>query len=138
MTVFHTAARLTSWAGIVPGSNESAGKIKSSKCRPGNTYLKGALGVAALAAARSKDTFFAARYRRVAARRGHERAIVAVERAILTAVWNILTTGQPYQDLGGDYYAKRRPGAIIAKALNQLRTAGINVTFTDPTTAVVT
>ena len=138
MGVFATPARLASWAGIAPGSNESAGKIKSTKCRPGNTYLKGALGAAAIAAIRSKDTFLAARYKRIATRRGHERALVAVERAILTAVWQLLTTGQPYHDLGGDYYARRRPGAVIAKALNQLRAAGINVTFTDTTTAVVT
>jgi transposase len=138
MSVFPTPAHLTSWAGIAPGSNESAGKVKSSKCRPGNRYLKGALGAAALSVARSKDTFFAARYRRLVSRRGHERAIVAVERALLTAVWQVLQTGQPYRDLGGDYYARRRPGALIAKAISQLRAAGIDVTFTAPTVAVVT
>jgi transposase len=138
MSVFPTPAHLTSWAGIAPGSNESAGKVKSSKCRPGNRYLKGALGAAALSVARSKDTFFAARYRRLVSRRGHERAIVAVERALLTAVWHVLQSGQPYRDLGGDYYARRRPGALIAKALSQLRAAGIDVTFTAPTVAVVT
>jgi transposase len=138
MSVFPTPAHLTSWAGIAPGSNESAGKVKSSKCRPGNRYLKGALGAAALSVARSKDTFFAARYRRLVSRRGHERAIVAVERALLTAVWHVLQTGQPYRDLGGDYYARRRPGALIAKAISQLRAAGIDVTFTAPTVAVVT
>lgn len=138
MSVFPTAAHLTSWAGIAPGANESAGKVKSSRCRPGNTYLKGTLGIAALAAIRSKDTFLAARYKRVAGRRGHQRALVAVQRAILTSAWHILTTGQPYTELGGDYYTKRRPGAIIAKALNQLRTVGIHLTFTGPTEAVVT
>jgi len=91
-----------------------------------------------MAASRSKDTFLAARYRRVAARRGHQRALVATQRAILTSVWHILTSGQPYTDLGGDYYAKRRPGAVIANALNQLRTAGVHLTFTGPTDAVVT
>lgn len=138
MSVFTTPARLTSWAGIAPGTNESAGIVKSSRCRPGNTYLKGALGAAALSASRTKDTFLAARYKRVASRRGHQRALVAVERAILTAAWHILTTRQPYHELGGDYYAKRRPGAVIAKALNQLRTAGIHVTFTTSTEAVAT
>ena len=53
-------------------------------------------------------------------------------------MWHILTTGQPYIELGGDYYAKRRPGVVIAKALSQLRTAGIHLTFTGPTEAVVT
>jgi transposase len=138
MTVFTTAAHLTSWAGIAPGANESAGKVKSTRCRPGNTYLKGALGVAALSAARSKDTFLSARYKRVASRRGHHRALVALERTMLTAVWQILTTGKPYHDLGGDYYIRRRPGRVITKAISQLRSAGIEVTFTDPRTAVVT
>ncbi len=63
MSVFPTAAHLASWAGTSPGSHESAGRIKSTKTRPGNHYLKGALGTAALVAARSKDTYFSARYR---------------------------------------------------------------------------
>lgn len=138
MSVFSTAAHLTSWAGIAPGANESAGKVKSSRCRPGNTYLKGALGIAAMAAIRSKDTFLAARYRRLAVRRGHQRALVAIQRSILTSVWHILTTGQPYTELGGDYYAKRRPGVVIAKALNQLRAVGVHLTFNGPNDAVVT
>lgn len=138
MTVFPTPGHLTSWAGIAPGANESAGKIKSSRCRPGNTYLKGALGIAAMAASRTRDTFLSARYKRVASRRGHQRALVAIERAILASVWHILTTGQPHNELGGDYYTRRRPGAVISKALQQLRTAGITITFTGPTEAVVT
>jgi transposase len=138
MSVFPTAGHLTSWAGIAPGANESAGKVKSSRCRPGNTYLKGTLGIAALAAIRSHDTFLAARYKRLAVRRGHQRALVATQRTMLTSVWHILTTGQPYTELGGDYYAKRRPGVVIAKALNQLRTVGVHLTFTGPTEAVVT
>ena len=62
MSVFPTAGHLASWAGISPGSNESAGRVKSTKTRPGNRYLKGALGIAALSAARSKNTYFAAKY----------------------------------------------------------------------------
>ena len=93
LSSFHTPEKLTSWAGVAPGSNESAGKVKSSRCRPGNTYLKGALGIAALAATNTKNTFLRARYQRIARRRGHVRALVATERAILKAVWHILTTG---------------------------------------------
>jgi transposase len=138
MSAFPTAKHLTSWAGIAPGANESAGKVKSSRCRPGNTYLKGALGIAALSATRSKDTFFAARYKRVASRRGHTRALVAIQRSMLTAIWTVLTTGQPYTDPGGDYYIRRRPGPVITKAINQLRAAGVNLIFTTPTEAMVT
>jgi transposase len=138
MSVFPTAKHLTSWAGIAPGANESAGKVKSSRCRPGNTYLKGALGIAAMSATRSKDTFFAARYKRIASRRGHTRALVAIQRSMLTSIWTVLTTGQPYTDPGGDYYIKRRPGTTITKAITQLRAAGITITFTSPTEAIVT
>jgi transposase len=137
MSVFPTPGQLASWAGVAPGSNESAGKVKSSKCRPGNTYLKGALGIAALSASKSKDTFLAARYKRVLSRRGRMRALVAIEHSILTAVWHILATGEPYQELGGDYYIKRRPGVAIRKAVQQLRAAGCDVTFTD-NTAIIT
>lgn len=94
MTVFPTAGHLASWAGAAPGSNESAGRVKSTKTRPGNRYLKGALGIAALAAARSKNTYFSAKYRRITARRGPSKALVAVEHAMLTAAWHMLTTGE--------------------------------------------
>jgi transposase len=90
MSVFPTAGHLASWAGLSPGSNESAGRTKSTKTRPGNRYLKGALGNAALTAARSKNTYFAAKYRRIATRRGPMRAIVAVEHAMVIAAWNLL------------------------------------------------
>lgn len=136
-SVLPTSKHLTSWAGVTPGANESAGKVKSSRCRPGNTYLKGTLGIAALAASRSKNTFLSARYRRVASRRGHTRALAAVQRSMLTAVWAVLSTGQPYTDPGGDYYTRRRPGAVIRRAVEQLKTAGINVTFTSTDTVVV-
>ena len=70
MSRFPTAGHLASWAGTCPGSNESAGRMKSTETRPGNPYLKGALGVAALSASRSHDTYLAAKYRRIASRRG--------------------------------------------------------------------
>jgi len=69
MSVFPTAADLASWAGVVPGCNESAGRIKSGATRPGNRHLKAALGMAALSAARTKDTSYSARFRRIAGRR---------------------------------------------------------------------
>ena len=72
MSVFPTAAHLASWAGTAPGSHESAGRSKSTKTRPGNRYLKGALGTAALAASRSKDPYFSAKYRRLAPPRADE------------------------------------------------------------------
>lgn len=70
MSVFPTAKHLASWAGTTPGNNDSAGKVKSSRTRPGNPYLQGALGAAAMWAAQNPHTFMGARYRRIAVRRG--------------------------------------------------------------------
>ena len=104
-----TAGHLASWAGVSPGSNQSAGRIKSTKTRPGNPYLKGALGVSAMSAARSKNTSFSAKYQRIRARRGPMRALVAVEHALLITAWNMLTDGAFYRELGTDYYTMRTP-----------------------------
>jgi transposase len=68
MSVFPTPQQLASWAGTAPGSNESAGRVKSAKTRPGDRYLKGALGIAAMSAARSNGTYFSAKYQRIASR----------------------------------------------------------------------
>jgi transposase len=128
MTVFASPGRLASWAGLAPGAHESAGKVKSTRCRPGNAYLKGTLGIVAMTAARQKKSFLAARYKRVRARRGHSRALVALARTILELCWHLLTTDQPYRDRGADYYDKRRPGTAIKTALQRLRDAGCQVT----------
>ena len=73
MTRFPTAGQLASWAGTTPGNNESAGKVKSSQTRPGNPYLQGALGAAAMSCAQNPGTYLGARYRRIAQRRGPRR-----------------------------------------------------------------
>jgi transposase len=77
MSAFETPAHLASWAGVCPGQHESAGRKGSSHTRPGNAHLKGALGIAAMSAARTNGSFFQNRYKRLAARRGASRAIVA-------------------------------------------------------------
>ncbi|QDC17383.1 IS110 family transposase [Rhodococcus ruber] len=127
MKVFPTAAHLASWAGTAPGSHESAGRIKSTRTRPGNRYLKAALGIAALSASRSKATYFAARYRRLAARRGPTKALVAVEHSMLVAVWNMLTNGDIYRDPGPDYYTRHTPAKAKARAIDQLEALGYRV-----------
>jgi transposase len=127
MTVFPTAAHLASWAGVCPGLNESAGRVKSAHTRHGNAHLKAALGVAAMSASRTKNTYLAARYRRIATRRGPVRAVVAIERTILTAVWNMLTHHTTYAELGGDYYTRRDPIRAKHKAIRQLEALGYQV-----------
>jgi transposase len=132
MTRFRTAAHLASWAGVCPGHHESAGKHKSGKTRHGNRWLTGALGTAAMAAARTRDTtYLGARYRRLATRRGKLRALVAVEHSILTAVWHMLTDDVDYHDLGGDYFARRDPDSTMRRIVRQANALGFTVRF-DP------
>ena len=136
MSRFPTAGHLASWAGTCPGSNESAGRIKSTKTRPGNPYLKGALGVAAMSAAQSKGTYLGVKYRRIAARRGPMKALVAVEHAMLVAIWNMAHTGALYDDPGPDFYTRLHPDRAKHRALDQLRTMGYNVTLSPLEAAV--
>jgi transposase len=129
MTRFATAGHLASWTGTCPGSNESAGRIKSTHTRPGNPYLKGALGVAAMSAARSQGTYLSAKYRRIASRRGPVKAIVAIEHAMLIAIWNMLTNSTIYDDPGNDFYSRLKPDKAKNRAVDQLRQMGYEVTL---------
>ena len=135
MSRFPSAGHLASWAGTCPGSNESAGWIKSTRTRPGNPYLKGALGVAALSVARSKNTYFAAKFRRIAARRGPMKALVALQHAMLVAVWNMCSTGSYYNDPGEDFFTRLDPDRAKNRALAQLRRMGYAVTLEPTRTA---
>jgi hypothetical protein len=92
--------------------------------------LKAALGTTALTAARLKETFLSQKYRRIAARRGPKKALVAIEHVILTAVWNMLTNGEVYADPGADYYLKRDPEQARSRAVRQLKTLGYDVSLT--------
>ena len=130
MTVFPTSGHLASWTGVCPGSNESAGRIKSTKIMPGNKYIKAALGIAAMSSSRSKNTYLSVKYRRIAGRRGRVKAIVALEHAMLTAAWHMLAHGEIYQDPGAEYYLKREPEQAKARAIRQLKTLGYEVNLT--------
>jgi transposase len=129
MSRFPTTKHLASWAGVCPGHHESAGRSKNTKVRPGNPYLKGALGIAAMGAARTNGTYLQARYRRLTSRRGVMKAQVAVEHLITTAIWHMLTTNSPYHDLGGAYFAQRDPERSTRRAITQLNQLGFTVTL---------
>jgi len=117
---------------VGPGHHESAGKRRSGKTRHGNRWLTNALGTAAMAAARTKDTtYLGARYRRLAPRLGKKKAIVAIQHSILVAVWHMLTNEVDYTDLGGDYFARLDPELAMRRIVRQANTLGFTVRF-DP------
>lgn len=137
MTRFGTASRLASWAGLCPGHHESAGKNRSGRTRKGSKWLHTYLSQAAKAAARSKGTYLSAQYARLRGRRGAGKATVAVEHSIIVAVYYMLEGNQPYQDLGADYFLRRRsPEHQAHRLIRQLQTLGYRVTAEPPPTAV--
>ena len=129
MARFPSAKHLASWAGTTPGNNESAGKVKSSKTRPGNPYLQGALGAAAMSCAQNPRTYFGARYRRIASRRGPQKANVAIQHSMLIAIWHMGTTGTLYDDPGADYFTRLNPSRAKKRAIHQLEAMGYKVTL---------
>ncbi|MFC8660815.1 IS110 family transposase [Streptomyces sp. NPDC057199] len=125
-----SAAHLASWAGMCPGNHESSGKHTSGKSRPGDPWLKNALGLAATAAARRKDTYLASRYKRIAIRCGKKRALVAVGHTILTSIWHMLTNDAEYADLGADYFLQQTGRARQTRRLvSQLNMLGYQVSL---------
>jgi transposase len=125
---FPTAAHLCSWAGMVPGNNESAGKKKSGKTRKGNKKLRAALVEAAHSAAKTKNTYLSSQYQRLAARIGKKRAAVAVGHTILTIVYHLLNKRQLYVELGADYFDRRKKEIVIKQSIKRLEVLGCKVT----------
>lgn len=130
MNPFPTAKRLSSWAGLSPGSNESAGIVHGTSTRHGNRHLARVLGTAAMSIARSNRTYLSVRHHRIAARRGRTRAIVATEHKLMEIIWHMATTNTPYRDLGADYFTNRDPGRATRRAIAQLHHLGYDVTLT--------
>lgn len=125
---FPSAPHLCSWAGMVPGNNESAGKKKSGKTRKGNKKLRAALVEAAHSAARTKNTYLSSQYQRLAARVGKKRAAVAVGHTILTIAYHMLNRRVPYIELGADYFDRRKKEIVIKQSIKRLETLGCKVT----------
>jgi transposase len=130
MSRFPSSGNLASWAAICPGNNESAGKRFSGKTRKGSKWLRTALVESAEAAARTKGTYLAAQYARIKGRHGHNKAIVAVAHSILVIAYHILQRGQPYNELGGDYFIERQnKDAYQRRLVKQLERMGYDVTL---------
>ena len=128
MDRFPSDAHISSWAGMSPGNNESAGKRKSGKTTKGNKSLRATLVNSARSAARTKNTYLSAQYRRIAARRGGNRAAVAVGHTILVIAYHILKKREPYKELGADYFDQRKKDAVVNNAVRRLMALGYKVT----------
>jgi transposase len=129
MSRFPSAKHLASWAGQCPGNDHSAGKRRSGRTRKGSKWLDWALEEAALAAVRSKDVYLAAQYQRLRPRRGHKKALGAVKHSIIVAVWHMLSAGEFYRELGGDFFHRRDPERITKRLVARLEELGHSVTL---------
>lgn len=123
---FPSAHHLASWSGLAPGQNESAGKRKPAKARPGNASLRAAMVEAARAASRTKDTYLAAQHQRLSRHLKGKKATVAVAHSMIV---NILKKGTDYQELGGDYFTDRDRTAVERSAIKSLQRLGYEVTL---------
>ena len=126
MSRFPTAAHISSWAGMCPGDNQSAGKRKSGKTRKGNALLRTTLITCAHAAVKDKSSYFYAQFMRISAHRGKKRAYVAVAHSMLIAIYHILKYGVVFNDLGADYYNKFNRERKINSYLKKLKALGWN------------
>jgi transposase len=127
MTRFPNDQHLSSWAGMCPGNNESAGKRKSGKTTKGSNYLRAALTQSAWAASHTKDTYLAAQYQKLARRRGKKRALVAVGHSILVIAYYLLKNRLSYHELGGDYFDRQNIEVQRARYIRKLQALGLKV-----------
>jgi transposase len=137
MSRFPSADHLASWAGVAPGNYESAGKRASGKTRKGNRFLRTTLVQAAHAAARTKGTYLSAQYRRLAARRGKKRAILAVAHSMLMMAYYMIQRQEPYRESGADFFDRLQPADTARRLIKRLESLGYQVTLQNPSTEAV-
>src|SRR5579885_2877455 len=130
MSRFPTAGHLASWAGMVPGQNESAGKRKSTRTRKGSSWLRAALTEIGFAAGKKKNSYPAAQYQRLVARRGKKKATIAVGHTVLEIAYFVLKRNVAYHDLGADYFEQRAHDRLKKAAIARLERLGYGVTLT--------
>lgn len=124
MSRFPSDAHLSSWAGLSPGNNESAGKRRSGKSTPGNRWLKGSLTEAAWAASKAKGTYLKARYHRLASRRGKKRACLAIGHTILIMSYHIIKERCTYRELGADYFDRLNEQKVVMRLTSRIQALG--------------
>jgi transposase len=130
MSVFPSAHHLASWAGMCPGSHQSGGTRRNAPTRKGSKFLRRALVEAAHAAARTKGSYLAARYRHLAVRRGKPKAAVAIGHAILLSAYHMLVRREDYRQIDPLEYDERRRARLEKRAVEQLQALGYQVALT--------
>lgn len=129
MEQFPSAEHLSSWAGVCPGNNESAGKQKSGKTRRGSVWLRRVLCESAWAASHCKKSCFQAQFQRLAGKRGKKRALIAVAHSLLIVAYVLLKKGCVYQDLGRDYFERSNRSTLAHYHVKKLQRLGFTVTL---------
>lgn len=124
---FADARHLSSWAKVCPGNNESAGKHRSGRSGRGNRWLRSALVESAWAAIKVKGSYYSSLYRRLAARRGSKRAILAVAHAILETIYSMLKNGTVFHDLGDNFHDLLNPTKVIQRVITRIERLGYKV-----------
>jgi transposase len=131
MSPFPTAAHFASWARLCPGNNESAGKRRPTTTGKGATWLRATLQEAAWAAVRSRKSYYRALYHRLKARRGPKKAIVAVQHAMIVALWHMLKHRVAHHDLGVDYFDRGTTDRVRRHHVRRLERLGYDVVLVE-------
>lgn len=126
MRCFPTADQFCRWATMAPGNHESAGKKKSGSIGKGNNWLRRIMAQIAWAATRTRNSYFAAQFRRLL-KRGPQKALIAVAHSILDAIWHMLSRNTPYRELGVDYFQRRDHDALVRSQVRKLERMGYRV-----------
>jgi transposase len=130
MSIYPDEHHLASWCGMCPGNEESGGRRLRSRTRKGNRWLRRALAEAAWAASKVKDSYLKAQFRRLSAKRGKKRALVAVGHSLLVIIYHVLKNGVEYKDLGPDYFDKLEPERLRRYLVKRLQSLGYDVALT--------
>jgi transposase len=129
MDQFPTAAHMASWTGMCSGNRQSAGKRFSGRTTKGNRWLRATLVQVAWAASHTKETYFAAHYRRLAGRRGKKRALIALAHTIEVVIYYVLKRKAPFAELGADYLDRHDKDRLLAGLVRRLERMGHKVTL---------
>ena len=127
MSVYGDAKRLASWAGLCPGNRESGGKRMSGRTRKANRYVRRGMCQGAWAASHTKDSYLSAFHKRIAFRRGAQKATMALAHHMMAIVYNVLARGEKYVELGADFYDRQNKPRVVSRLVGRLARLGYSV-----------